>query len=120
MIFIVITKIIRISGIVRISVTFGITRIYWDFWDFGIIGIMFNSVGCSVGARLKFSNSAIMNYWCSILGPNSDDVENWTIKIGQTMTTMVELDNLNVNRKQHFESLVTRVRIRECLYIQDS
>ena len=58
----------------------------------GIIGIVFNSVGCSVGTRLKFSNSAIMNYWCSILGPNSDDVENWTIKIGQTMTTMVELD----------------------------
>ena len=86
----------------------------------GIIGFMFNSVGRSVGTRLKFSNSAIMNYWCSILGPNSDDVENWTIKIGQTMTTMVELDNLNVNRKQHFESLVTRVRIRECLYIQDS
>ena len=33
----------------------------------GIVGIMFNYVGCSVGTRLKFSNSAIMNYWCSIL-----------------------------------------------------
>ena len=58
----------------------------------GIVGIMFNYVGRSVGTRLKFSNSAIMNYWCSILGQNSDDVENWTITNGQTMTTMVELD----------------------------
>ena len=96
MIFIVITKIIRISGIVRISVTFGITRIYWDFWDFGIIGIMFNSVGRSVGTRLKFSNSAIMNYWCSILGQNLDDVENWTITISQTMTTMVQTQGTRI------------------------
>ena len=57
----------------------------------GMVGIMFNYVGCSVGTRLKFSNSAIMNYWCSILGQNSDNVENWTITIGQTMTTMTEL-----------------------------